>query len=162
MDNADPKIKECTTSRVTLELIDGKISEVNRDAVFELIRNIRDPEHPYTLEQLGVVEKEDIEVGELFQLDHKPICQKGLPIPHITMLFKPTVPHCSMAGIIGLSLIYQLQRHTAGYWIRVGIKEDTHANYIALNKQLGDRERVLAAFENDNLLSLLESCIDSA
>ena len=30
--------------------------------IFDLIRNINDPEHPYTLEQLDVVKIEDVKV----------------------------------------------------------------------------------------------------
>ena len=35
------------------------------DEVFDIIRNIQDPEHPHTLEQLGVVNLEQIEVNDL-------------------------------------------------------------------------------------------------
>ena len=32
--------------------------------IFDLIRNINDPEHPYTLEQLDVVKIEDVKVWD--------------------------------------------------------------------------------------------------
>lgn len=157
MENEYPVLKKCTTEHAKLVIRDGKLKNVTAKTVFELIRNIKDPEHPYSLEQLGVVSEDDIWI-EAVSADV--ICLKGLPIPSICVVFTPTVPHCSLAGIIGLSLIYQIEKYTTGYWIRVSIKKETHSNYIALNKQLQDRDRVMAAFENDNLLDILTESIE--
>ncbi len=64
--------------------------------VFELIRNINDPEHPLTLEQLKVVTVENIKVDT----------EKN----QIGVLFTPTIPHCSMASTIGLMIRVKLLR----------------------------------------------------
>ena len=54
-------------------------SDTSADDVFEIIRNIQDPEHPLTLEQLGVVSREQI------TLDHS-----GRR-PRLQVRFTPTV-----------------------------------------------------------------------
>ena len=51
--------------------------------IFDLIRDINDPEHPLTLEQLNVVTEEQIAID----------ADKH----DIKVMFTPTIPHCSMA-----------------------------------------------------------------
>jgi metal-sulfur cluster biosynthetic enzyme len=65
----------------------------------EVVRGIKDPEHPYTLEQLSVVDESLIEVERL-----------GDDYYAIKVTFVPTVPHCSLATTIGLSIRYKLQQ----------------------------------------------------
>ncbi len=62
----------------------------------DLIRNINDPEHPLTLEQLNVVQQGHIEVDDMES--------------RALVYFTPTIPHCSMATLIGLSLKVRLIR----------------------------------------------------
>ncbi len=62
----------------------------------DLIRNINDPEHPLTLEQLNVVQQGHIDVSDLES--------------KVTVSFTPTIPHCSMATLIGLSIRVRLLR----------------------------------------------------
>jgi metal-sulfur cluster biosynthetic enzyme len=59
-----------------------------------MIRDINDPEHPLTLEQLRVVSVENIEIKN----------EKK----EIIVYFTPTIPHCSMATIIGLMIRFKL------------------------------------------------------
>lgn len=155
MENANPILNKDLSEKVEVKFKNGKLEEVNTATVFELIRNIVDPEHPYTLEQLNVVSKEDIEIGAVE--DEEIICRKGLPIKYVKVTFTPTVPHCSMAGLIGLCIKAQLDKYIGKYWNRVYIKENTHANYIALNKQFNDKDRVTAALENENIIDSLIS-----
>ena len=68
---------------------------------FDLIRNIRDPEKPETLEELEVVRENLIQVEENLQ---KP----GNFIIKVT--FVPTVPHCSLATLIGLCIRTKLEK----------------------------------------------------
>ncbi|XP_023414100.1 cytosolic iron-sulfur assembly component 2A isoform X3 [Loxodonta africana] len=65
----------------------------------DLIRNIRDPEKPNTLEELEVVTESCVEVQEINEDDYLVIIR-----------FTPTVPHCSLATLIGLCLRVKLQR----------------------------------------------------
>ncbi|XP_026540473.1 cytosolic iron-sulfur assembly component 2A [Notechis scutatus] len=66
---------------------------------YDLIRTIRDPEKPNTLEELEVVSESGVEVAEI-----------GPGESLITIRFTPTVPHCSLATLIGLCLRIKLQR----------------------------------------------------
>lgn len=162
MENASPKVKPESAAHAELRIVDGKLSNVCSETVFEAIRSIKDPEHPYTLEQLSVVCAEDIAVGCVGDDASDIVCRKGLPIKCISVTFTPTVPHCSLAGIIGLCIRHRLENLTRGYWIRVFVKEETHVNYLALNKQLNDRDRVMAAFENEGLMDVIKSCLEQA
>jgi len=60
--------------------------------ISDLIRDIRDPEKPETLEQLNIVYEDGVKVE---------------PLNHDTCLisieFTPTIPHCSLATLIGES-----------------------------------------------------------
>jgi hypothetical protein len=43
--------------------------------------------------------------------------------------------------------------------VTVRINPGTHASESAVNKQLADKERVIAALENKNLLGVVNRCI---
>ena len=75
------------------------------------------------------------------------------------VLFKPTIPHCSMAAIIGLCIKVHLGRFIKDHLIRVYIVDGTHVSSKALNKQLDDKDRVLAALENEVLLDVMKECL---
>ncbi|CAD5228032.1 unnamed protein product [Bursaphelenchus okinawaensis] len=117
--------------------------------VFDYIRDITDPEHPYTLEQLNVVQE------ELIQVDHE---RPSMPVVRIH--FTPTIPHCSLAALIGLMLVIKLQRSLAkNVKIDVKITEGTHNTEHAINRQLADKERVAAALENGSLMETVNRCL---
>lgn len=79
----------------------------------------------------------------------------------IKVLFTPTIPHCSMATLIGLSLRVRLLRALPPrFKVNVEITPGTHASEAAVNKQLADKERVAAALENKNLIRVINQCID--
>lgn len=134
MENASPVIKEKLEKHVNLNYRNGLVTNVQPDVVFELIRNIKDPEHPYTLEQLNVVSLEDIFVGKIDENEpciqdeesdehlDAPLCKVGLPINYIHVIFTPTVPHCSMAGIIGLCIRRRIEKVCGGYWIKISCR----------------------------------------
>eukprot|EP01007_Sphenomonas_quadrangularis_P001360 NODE_2300_length_630_cov_298.888124_g1950_i0.p1 GENE.NODE_2300_length_630_cov_298.888124_g1950_i0~~NODE_2300_length_630_cov_298.888124_g1950_i0.p1 ORF type:complete len:166 (+),score=13.87 NODE_2300_length_630_cov_298.888124_g1950_i0:34-531(+) len=116
--------------------------------VFELIRHIKDPEHPNTLEELKVTEIEGISVNDV----------SG----ELEVLFTPTIPHCTMSTLIGLSIRVKLMRSLPNRMkIRVGVTPGTHYQEEQLNKQLNDKERVAAALENDHLLGVVDQCLYS-
>ena len=62
----------------------------------DLVRCIHDPEHPLTLEELNVLQEGHIEVSDTEST--------------VTVSFTPTIPHCSMATLIGLSIRVRLIR----------------------------------------------------
>lgn len=114
--------------------------------VFQLIRQIRDPEHPLTLEELRVV------TPDLIRVD----TQRKI----VNIQFVPTVPHCSLTSLIGLCIRLELSRTLPAYFkIDVAVAPGSHIQEEQVNQQLGDKERVAAALENPNLLKLVESCI---
>ena len=112
----------------------------------DLIRNINDPEHPLTLEQLKVTEIRHVEVDD----DNN----------EVLVHFTPTIPHCSMATLIGLSIRTKLLRSLPPrFKVDVLITPGTHSQETAVNKQLNDKERVAAALENGNLLKVINTCV---
>jgi len=122
-----------------VELIDGQ-------EVFDHLRDIKDPEHPYSLEQLKVISEDAIEVDD----EHS----------HIRVTFTPTVEHCSMATVIGLCVRVKLMRCLPSrFKVDIRVAPGTHQTEAAVNKQLNDKERVAAALENPNLLEMVDECL---
>jgi len=120
--------------------------------VFDLVRSVTDPEHPLTLEQLAVVNEAHITV------DEGDAATRRAPTVHLA--FTPTIPHCSMATLIGLSLRVRLMRALPPrYKVDVSIRPGTHQSEGAINKQLNDKERVAAALENKHLLGVVHGCL---
>jgi len=114
--------------------------------VFDLIRRINDPEHPLTLEQLNVTQYDNI----LVENDNS----------YVRVYFTPTIPHCSMATLIGLSIRVKLLRSLpARFKVDIKVTPGTHASEGSVNKQLNDKERVAAALENSQLLDVVNKCI---
>ncbi|KAH7514855.1 hypothetical protein FEM48_Zijuj11G0134800 [Ziziphus jujuba var. spinosa] len=110
------------------------------------IRDIKDPEHPYSLEELKVISEDAIEVD-----DHR---------SYVRVTFTPTVEHCTMATIIGLCLRVKLIRSLPSrYKVDIRVAPGTHSTEAAVNKQLNDKERVAAALENPNLLDMVDECL---
>jgi len=82
--------------------------------VFDLIRHLNDPEYPLTLEQLNVVNLE-----RCYVTDNK----------KVEVNFTPTIPHCSMAQMIGLMIKVKLSKFLpAKYKIKVIVTDGTHVN----------------------------------
>ncbi|KAL2715446.1 MIP18 family protein CG7949 [Vespula squamosa] len=144
LENINPKLyKKVEDRQVTAAEEDEDIvDEFDAREVFGyLIRNINDPEHPLTLEELNVVEQNLIEVNDAENI--------------VNVKFTPTIPHCSMATLIGLSIRVQLLRALPPrFKVSVEITPGTHISETALNKQLADKERVAAALENSHLVEI--------
>ena len=80
---------------------------------------------------------------------------------YVRVQFTPTIPHCSMATLIGLSIRVRLLRALPDrFKVDVEIFPGTHASADAVNKQLADKERVAAALENTHLLEVVNQCLD--
>jgi metal-sulfur cluster biosynthetic enzyme len=81
--------------------------------VFELVRDIRDPEYPNTLEELSVVQP------ELIAIDGS----------RVQVQVVPTIPQCSMAQTIALMVRVKLARTLAPSWrVEVIIQQGSHLN----------------------------------
>jgi hypothetical protein len=119
----------------------------------ECIRYIKDPEHPHTLEDLNVLQEEWVHVED----------DSFTRVPLITVYFTPTVPHCSLATMIGLCIRVKLQKELShlkkGFKLRILVTEGSHSTEAEINKQVNDKERVAAAIENPALLDMVNICI---
>lgn len=125
--------------------------------VYDVIRTIRDPEKEgETLEDLDVVREDLVSILES-SADGRP--------PSFVLVrveFVPTVPHCSLATLIGLCIRTKLDRHLppeGRFKVDVVVREGTHATAAEITKQINDKERVAAALENRNLCATVDKCI---
>ncbi|XP_055631967.1 MIP18 family protein galla-2 [Toxorhynchites rutilus septentrionalis] len=149
LENINPNVyMKCDDRKYTEdEENDDIVDPFDEREIFDLIRNINDPEHPLTLEELHVLEQSLIKVDD----------EKN----SIKVLFTPTIPHCSMATLIGLSIRVKLLRALPPrFKVSVEINPGTHVSENAVNKQLADKERVAAALENSHLIAVINQCID--
>ncbi|XP_061173080.1 cytosolic iron-sulfur assembly component 2A-like [Saccostrea echinata] len=123
-----------------------------KEQVFDLIRGIIDPEKPETLEELNVVSEEDIQVTRFNEEDYL-----------IKVVFVPTVPHCSLASLIGLSIRTKLETSMPEkFKLDIFIKDGTHDTASEINKQINDKERIAAAMENPNLQHIINQCLENS
>ncbi|KAL7978774.1 hypothetical protein Chor_013263 [Crotalus horridus] len=159
LENANPLVYRRQGERPTTarEQDEGLPDAIDDREIFDLIRGIHDPEHPLTLEELNVVEQLRVQVSD---------AQSAVSVE-----FTPTIPHCSMATLIGLSIKVKLIRslperfkslplppiqgelNEAEPWLILDLKNQN------LNKQLADKERVAAALENMHLLQVVNQCL---
>jgi len=121
-----------------------------KETVYDFLRTIRDPEKPATLEDLNVVYIDGIFI--------KPPTADNVQV--IRIEFNPTVPHCSLATLIGLCIRVKVER-SIHHLIKLDIyiKKGAHTTEEEINKQINDKERIAAAMENPNLRELVEKCI---
>ncbi|XP_059047308.1 MIP18 family protein galla-2 [Achroia grisella] len=149
-DNVNPHVYEKGSEReVSTEDHNEEVEdEFDEREIFDLIRNINDPEHPLTLEELRVIEEKNIIVNNKDNT--------------VVVNFTPTIPHCSMATLIGLSIrVLLLRALPSRFKVTVEVSEGTHVSEHAVNKQLADKERVAAALENNNLVQIINQCVAS-
>uniref|UniRef100_A0A8C7EAA4 Cytosolic iron-sulfur assembly component 2B n=1 Tax=Nothoprocta perdicaria TaxID=30464 RepID=A0A8C7EAA4_NOTPE len=155
LENANPLIYRRSGERpVTAREEDDELPDsIDDREIFDillahLIRSINDPEHPLTLEELNVVEQVRVKVNDAEST--------------VSVAFTPTIPHCSMATLIGLSIKVKLIRSLPErFKVDVHITPGTHASEHAVNKQLADKERVAAALENSHLLEVVNQCLSA-
>ncbi|MFH4975768.1 hypothetical protein AB6A40_002477 [Gnathostoma spinigerum] len=151
LENATPRIYDVNsrTRQDEDKAYDEDVEDlIDAREIFDLIRDINDPEHPLTLEQLNVVQEDLIQV----HLDDD--------VPYVDVQFTPTIPNCSMATLIGLAITVKLNRslHPKMKSV-VRITPGTHSTEDAINKQLADKERVAAAMENIGLMRAVNQCL---
>lgn len=74
-----------------------------------MIKEIKDPELPGTLEDLNIIDEERILV-----------CKKG-NYTIVTIIWKPTTPYCSFALNIGLCIRYKIKQELDYKKIKIDI-----------------------------------------
>nr|XP_019560424.2 MIP18 family protein galla-1 [Aedes albopictus] len=145
-----PSPKKEVTPSPTLSQLGYRSADDLRETIYDFLRTIRDPEKPNTLEDLKVVYEEGIFVQEPTEGN----------VYVVRIEFNPTVPHCSLATLIGLCIRIKVQRNiNHNLKLDIYIKKGAHSTEEEINKQINDKERIAAAMENPNLRQLVESCI---
>uniref|UniRef100_A0A7N0VFD3 MIP18 family-like domain-containing protein n=1 Tax=Kalanchoe fedtschenkoi TaxID=63787 RepID=A0A7N0VFD3_KALFE len=147
--NPNPVVYEKKERRSRIEQVnldEYSVEPIDQLEVFDHIKDIRDPEHPLSLEELKVVTEDAIEVDD----DRS----------YVRVTFTPTMQHCSLSPTIGLCLRVKLMRSLPSrFKVDIRVAPGTLATEAAVNKQLNDKERVAAALENPRLLDVLEECL---
>eukprot|EP00245_Coleochaete_scutata_P006360 TRINITY_DN20784_c0_g1_i1.p1 TRINITY_DN20784_c0_g1~~TRINITY_DN20784_c0_g1_i1.p1 ORF type:complete len:162 (+),score=38.00 TRINITY_DN20784_c0_g1_i1:240-725(+) len=149
--NPNPKVHEIQDRKLRVEKASA-VDEFSVDVfdaaeIFDHLRDIQDPEHPYSLEQLNVISPDAINVDDANS--------------HILIKFTPTVMHCSMATLIGLCLRVKLMRSLPPrFKVDIMVSPGSHASEASVNKQLNDKERVAAALENPHLVDMVDKCLN--
>ena len=115
--------RDLAEERIKNESDPEKEDLVDKYEIYEIIRNINDPEHPLTLEQINVVNVDNIYVDN----------EKK----RIKIYFTPTIPNCTMSAVIGLSIkVKLLNTVSRKYKVDVLIEPGKHMTEDAINKQL--------------------------
>jgi len=124
---------------------------IDSQEIFDLVAHISDPEHPLTLGQLAVVNLPDIKVVDSGNKNE---------MAEVIIRITPTITHCSLATLIGLGIRVRLERCLpVRFRITILLKEGSHQSENQVNKQLNDKERVAAACENEQLLSVISKML---
>ncbi|KAH0881258.1 hypothetical protein HID58_068652 [Brassica napus] len=110
--------------------------------IFYILFNIKDPEHSeLTLEDLRVITKESVEVDDAKS--------------YVRVTLTPTLPHCHVPHLIGLCIYSKLLKSLpTRFKVDVRVAPGSHATEAAVNKQLGDKERIAAALESPYFVDL--------
>lgn len=155
LDNPNPEVKVLTRTNSK-----PSSEQSFKEKIFDIIRDIRDPEHPHSLEELSVIDIDSISVVE--PIDDSP------GYGTVSIHFTPTVPHCSLGSIIGLSIQTKLSesnllkpRGEHYYKLRVTCADGAHVNAEDISRQLTDKERIAAASENPRIMGLIRACTDN-
>eukprot|EP00058_Branchiostoma_floridae_P024303 XP_002609793.1 hypothetical protein BRAFLDRAFT_280326 [Branchiostoma floridae] len=142
------KVNLCVLSMSKDAVLRQELDDLS-DIVYDLIRDIRDPEKDNTLEELDVVYESGVHVEPW-----------GEDKFHISIEFTPTVPHCSLATLIGLCLRVKLENNLPQHYkLDITVKEGTHSTGPEINKQINDKERIAAAMENPDLRAVVNKCV---
>ena len=126
----------------------------------DIISTIQDPEKPFCLEQLEVVQEDLVEVRYFKPGDGK------TAVPLIQITWVPTVPNCHLAMTIALSIraklakkLPELGADLAKCKIEILVQHQKHDNKEEIDKQVNDKERVFAALENPHIRDAIEDLI---
>jgi metal-sulfur cluster biosynthetic enzyme len=94
------------------------VSELNIcELTSDLVSTISDPEHPLTLSQLAVVQLPHITVKD----------DPSSSISSVLVEITPTIPHCSMATLIGLCIRVRLERALPQrFRVDIKVRKGTH------------------------------------
>jgi metal-sulfur cluster biosynthetic enzyme len=150
----DPFSPPSSTSSSEVDAEDEAEEPLDEQEIYDLIAPISDPEHPLSLGSLAVVNLPDIYIN--------PPTSPRSNISTVLVEITPTITHCSLATVIGLGVRVRLEQALPPrFRVDVRIKKGTHSTDEAVNKQLGDKERVAAALENGTLMGVLRKMLST-
>ena len=98
-----------------------------QEEAYEIIRTIRDPEFPHTLEELSVVDQDLIEVT--VDQEHRQV--------HYSITWVPTTPSCGFALNIALCIRTKLERELSARQfakIDIYVQQGKHDNKAAIDR----------------------------
>ncbi|MFQ5832312.1 MAG: iron-sulfur cluster assembly protein [Candidatus Thorarchaeota archaeon] len=101
--------------------------------VFEALKPVMDPEHPVSITdpRLAIVKEDYIRVtGSL-----------------IRVLFRPTVGHCPMSGLIGILIRHRLEQVYPDAEVKVTLVPGSHNMENDVNTMISDNDRYSSIVE---------------
>ncbi|KAL0332547.1 UNVERIFIED_CONTAM: protein AE7-like 1, partial [Sesamum calycinum] len=137
--------------------------------------DIRDPEHPYSLEQLSVLSEESITVDEKLGRFSDNLYANNPALQHATVIglclkreteglfsstFQGIITFLNLK-MMDFLLVHESRLDSALYSAPI-LSKTCLLLSPAVNKQLNDKERVAAALENPNLRQLVDECLYSS
>jgi metal-sulfur cluster biosynthetic enzyme len=144
-----------------------KIS-LNSEIIFEFIRNIKDPEKDYTIEDLNIINEDSIRIIKNIKFSYE----------IIEIIWTPTTPNCHLALNIGLSIRKKIADELENYLkeftgsgrsacnfrykykLNILVEPGKHVQEDEINRQLNDKERYCAAIENPDILKYINQLIN--
>lgn len=141
--NVAPKVFHITELPEVDALEDHELQAL-REEVYDIVRGIKDPEHPFTLEELKVVQEAHIDVD------------KSNGQEKVRIVITPTVPHCTLTTLIGLCIRFKLLSKIPNIKLTLKISPGAHQLEDEIDRQINDKERVCAALEVPSLLQTVE------
>ncbi|KAH9601783.1 hypothetical protein LSM04_007624 [Trypanosoma melophagium] len=148
----------------------------SEEDVYYEISTIRDPERTsFTLADLDVVapercsvkysKHEDSSIHIVGNVSSGSNIRVPKPTGLVMVVLKPTVPHCSLMGIISLSVYAKLKEalppSVCDWKIDITLLEGSHIQQHEVEKQIADKERVAAALENEVLVKEIDKLINA-
>ena len=144
--------------------------------IFDEIGGIADPEKPmFTLADLKVVQEDrcfihyspvDPEARPVMVLNASGIPMKRYPTrtAYVRVVLKPTVKHCHLMMVIGLSvrakLMFDLPHINTVWKVDLAVEPGSHVQEEEITKQINDKERVCAALENPHILKEVKALLN--
>eukprot|EP01015_Nassula_variabilis_P021898 TRINITY_DN3957_c0_g1_i4.p1 TRINITY_DN3957_c0_g1~~TRINITY_DN3957_c0_g1_i4.p1 ORF type:complete len:150 (+),score=18.10 TRINITY_DN3957_c0_g1_i4:64-513(+) len=116
--------------------------------VYDVIRCIRHPEHPHTIDFLNIVQKNQISFRS----------ENNLKL--VVVNWQPLRSTCKFALHVGFAIRLKLERefkHFENIKIEVLICEGGHRMRDSINRVVNDKERYQAAKENSELITFVET-----
>ena len=79
---------------------------------------------------------------------------------NVKIEFTPTVPHCTLATLIGLCIWVKINNAFGDLCkIELFITPGSHPHSREITKQMNDKERLLSAKDNVELMGLVNLCL---